>query len=1072
MSALTDYLSLCRRVNTNPHTTERSYYSALEALLNAHAGPDAIAHSELALHGSDMPDLGIYESGVPLLYAEVKLPGIPVEELLGLGQAHRYAHAAGGFVLVTNLNDFVLARTQGDALVEVLGVRLFAGDVFGTNPPKSTAGAARRLEELLAVGQAERRTVTNPSEVAALLASYARALADVLPQDALESIRQGFKNWLKADLDGEFLVSTTVQAVVYGMFATWLESDSPDRFRWQDARDGLDIDVMADIVYSALSPQVVSAPRAGRLLDGIAGVLRRVDRDGLAEQFDNRAIEYFYEPFLAAYDSKLRDKLGVWYTPAKIAAYQVARADHHLREDLGIEGGLTDPSVFVLDPAAGTGTYLAAVYDHLYKTYTGQGHSHSEAAEMLREAALARLVGFEILPAALLIGSLHLRRLLHRRGAPLAPGQRPAMFLTNSLTGWFDRDDPEQIPFEWARVAAEVETANRFKHDERVLVVLGNPPYQGYSSAETPDEQRLVRPWTELLGSEWGLVKHRLNDPYIRFWAAAALRITKITRTGIVSFISNRKWLAGRSYPAMRADLLSGFDKIIIDDCGGDTRGEGGGTTDESIFKTAIAPGVQVGIAIVTAVRFPDSEVAADRLHDQDPTSTIIGRRTVSGSAAQKRERLSSFRNNALDVGIAPWSTSREARWKLGGSVSADEWARIDEYFDYRNSGVQPVRDHVVTDNDKNCLEQRMDDYFNSEIPWDDLATMHPGFAKEQARYNPAAVRSALLKRNREAITPGLDPDKLVRCLWKPLSSRWLYWEPDRKLLNEARRKLIPYWQTPGQVCLVTTETRRRKTFVGQQSGAARPLVSTVVPLFEAADPNTRALPLWAPPMLGQTDRSPTGHTNITSAWIRAAAAVGVPGDDNDIAETVFYAICGVAASDAWLDTQPIEHDTFPTIPIPANANALQSAAATGRQYASLVDPCVEVEGVTRGTIRESLRGIAESDVPASGDPTLQYGRRGERGGKFVEGTLLWGPDQGWRNISSDIVNFTLGGFSPILKHLSYFKGQRLTFADRHYVTQMARRIAAIQELAHTADCHFHNAAAAPLEPSLTADPT
>ena len=479
MSALSDYLSKCRAVRNNPQTTESSYYSALEALFDAHTGPQFIAHSELILPGSNRPDLGIYETGAPVLYTEVKLPPFPVARLLKLEQAHRYARSLAGWVVVTNLNDFVLARLEGDLLVEQRRVRLFNGDLFGSSPPNATAGGARQLRDLLAAGCVERRTISDPSEAAKLLASHARALANVLPEDALGSIKTGFRDWLKADLDDEFLVSTTVQAVVYGMFATWLESDSPGEFKWQDARDGLDLDVIAEIVYSALPPGVINAESVKRLLEGVAGVLRRVDRDGLAEQFDSRAIEYFYEPFLAAYDPKLRDRLGVWYTPAEIAAYQVARADHHLKVNLGINDGLADDSVIVLDPAVGTGTYLAAVYDHLYGSYQAQGNSPSEAAELLREAATRRLVGFEVLPAALLIADLHLRRLLRQRGVPLESEQRPAVYLTNSLSGWFDKDDPDQMQFPWAAARAEVEAANRYKRDERVLVVLGNPPVRG-----------------------------------------------------------------------------------------------------------------------------------------------------------------------------------------------------------------------------------------------------------------------------------------------------------------------------------------------------------------------------------------------------------------------------------------------------------------------------------------------------------------------------------------------------------------------------------------------------------------
>ena len=1035
MTALSDYLEACRQTHANPLTTERSYYSALEALFDACSDAAISAHSELSLAGGDRPDLGICESGAPVLLVEVKLPDVPADALLRLEQARRYADALGGWVLATNLNDFVLGRVQDGELAEVRRVRLCDGDPFADPPPRPTAGAEQRLRDLLAAGCAERRAIREPSELARLLAAHARALVEALPQGGLASIKRGFEDWLKADLDDEFLVPTTVQAIVYGMFTTWLESDAPGEFQWRHTRDELSVDVIAEIVYAALPPAVVTERSVRLLLEGVAGVLRRVDRNALAEAFDDRAIEYFYEPFLAEFDPALRDTLGVWYTPPEIAAYQVARADHHLKADLGIGAGLADDSVVVLDPAAGTGTYLAAVYDYLHGAFVDQGNSPSEAAK-------TRLVGFEILPAALLIGVLHLRRILRRHGVPLASGERPAIYLTNSLGGWFDADDPDQMALPWDAARKEVETANRYKRDERVLVVLGNPPWQGYSSAPpSTDEEQLVRPWIDPLWREWGVRKHRLNDLYIRFWAAAARRITQFTGTGVVSLISNRKWLAGRSYPAMRGDLLAGFDRIAVDDLGGDSRGGGGGSGDESVFKTATASGVQVGVAIVTAVRLPDGSG-----HDGDPARTAITRRTVAGSATEKRARLSGFRRDRIDDGMAPWETSRRHRWKLGGELGTDDWPGIDEYFRWRNSGVQPVRDPAVTDYDEDALRRRMDDYFNPDIPWDELIAEHPAFGVKQSRYDGRAVRRKLLERYGERGLRAHDPQRLVRCLWRPLDARWLYWEPDHKLLNEARRALIPYWSAPGQVALVSTETRSRE-------GAARPLVSTAVPIFEAMAPDSRVLPL----------RSPE-EPNITDDWIRAARAAGVPGDDDAVADAVFHALCGVAASDGWLASQPVEYDDFPTVPLPADAAALAAAAETGRRYAALVDPCVEVDGVTRGTFRESLRGIAEADA-CDADPVLEYGTGTRSGGRPAGDDLLWGPTGGWRNMGGTVSGaFTLGGYNPIPKHLSYFVGERLTFDDRRRVTAMARRIAALRELAREADAHFRAAEANPLE--------
>ena len=517
----------------------------------------------------------------------------------------------------------------------------------------------------------------------------------------------------------------------------------------------------------------------------------------------------------------------------------------------------------------------------------------------------------------------------------------------------------------------------------------------------------------------------------------------------------------------MRGDLLAGFDKIVVDDLGGDTRGVGGGSGDESIFKTATAPGVKVGVAIVTAVRLPESGDEASGSHDSDPAQAVITHRAVKGTATEKREQLSNFRVSAIDRGAELWPAGRDTRWKLSGNAEADDWAAVDEYFEEKFSGVQPVRDSIVTDYDRGSIERRMDDYFDPDIPWDVLVGEHPVFGASQAGKDIQSVRRKLLQRNQETGSRGHDPKRLVRCLWRPLDARWLYWEPDYKLLNRPCPDLIPYWDVPGQVCLVSTGTRR--------SGSARPLVSTAVPLFHAMDPDARALPLWASTLgaregeLALEDASADRdgrRSNISDRWIRAARGVGVPGNDARVAETVFYAICGVAASVAWLETQPVEYDDFPTVPIPANAAALAAAAELGREYALLVDPCVEVEGVSRGTVRENLRGVAEADQPSDGDPVLGYGWTKRLGGKFVEGALLWGPDEGWRNVGTDVWEFRLGGFNPIGKHLSYLLGKRLEYADRRRVTDMVRRIVAIQELTQAADVHFAATQAGPLEPA------
>ena len=988
MSVLSDYAARCRRLNRTAGVTERTYYPALEQLLTACTADYVDAATEISVAGGQ-PDLGLFAYKLPVLYVEVKCPPMGVKQLLGLRQARTYAQRLGGRVLLTNLNDFVLAELVNGNLQSLGHVRLFGNnpaDVFAKNPA-STPNAEDELRRLLGQGCAAVPNKYDPAMVAAVLAEYARALHGSAPEEAFQHIQAAFSDWLKAELDDKFLVSTTVQLVVYGIFATWLQSKSPDSVEWQHVRDGLGDTAIAEIVYSALAPSVTQHWQVASTLQSIAEVLRRVDRDALAVDFDNNAIEYFYEPFLAAYDPKLRDRLGVWYTPQQIAAYQVARCDHHLKTHLHIDDGLADEGVIVLDPAAGTGTYLAAVYEHLHEAYQQQGHNPDQAAQKVREDAKNRIAGFDILPAALVIGDLHLRRMLERLGAPIERGHRPALYLTNSLLGWFPDSFPPQGALPWAAAERESAAANRYKQKDRpVLVVLGNPPYEGYAKEPTTEEKKLREPWVQPLYSQWGLKKHRMSDLYVLFWAMAGRRVADFTGHGVASFITNSKWLTGRSYPAMREGLLAAFDEIVVDDLGGDSRSSG---TDGSIFSTSTSPGISVGTAITTAVRLRDG-------HDDSPANTTVHHRTLTGSGAAKRNTLDSYRLSTIDKDLtnltAHNKVTKKTRWKLADRITADDWPTLQDYFNYQNSGVQPVRDLVVTDYSYDDLKARMDDYFNPKISWADLKARHPhrnprkagqsAFVDEQSRYNGEAVRQTLQSRNKQAGLSGCDPRRIVKCLWRPLDGRWLYWEPEHKLLNEARAKMIRFWDDE-QVCLVTTTGWRRHS-------AARPLASTAVPIFEAMEPNARVLPLWDPPRRdpGQLVNTPRTH-NLQRDWIDTARKAGSTGTDEQIAETIFYAICAVAASPQWLAAQPAQHDDYPSVPVAADPAELASAAQTGRQYAALVDPWTPVVGVTKGTIRHNLRGLADPDT-VNTDPPLGFGVYSEWGGEIDNDDLLW----------------------------------------------------------------------------------
>ena len=122
-------------------------------------------------------------------------------------------------------------------------------------------------------------------------------------------------------------------------------------------------------------------------------------------------MQYFYEPFLEAFDPELRRQLGVWYTPPEVVAYMVAKVDAALKTELNIPDGLADPRVCVLDPCCGTGAYLVEVLRRIYATLRAR-EGDALAGQAIQQAMRERIFGFEILPAPFVVAHLQIGILL------------------------------------------------------------------------------------------------------------------------------------------------------------------------------------------------------------------------------------------------------------------------------------------------------------------------------------------------------------------------------------------------------------------------------------------------------------------------------------------------------------------------------------------------------------------------------------------------------------------------------------------------------------------------------------
>ena len=342
------------------------------------------------------------------------------------------------------------------------------------------------------------------------------------------------------------------------------------------------------------------------MLDWTAAALDRVDRDAFFSRFnEGEAVPYFYEPFLEAFDPALRKQLGVWYTPPEVVRYMVARVDRALKDDLGIEDGLATGNVYVLDPCCGTGAYLAETLKRIAANLRGKGLGPLTGARV-KQAATQRVFGFEIMPAPFVVAHLQVGLTMQALDAPLSEdgNERARVFLTNALTGW---EPKTQKPLPFPELEEERDRAERVKQDTPVLVILGNPPYNGFAGVAIDEERDLLeayrRPSRVHLAGARGL-----NDLYVRFFRMAERRIAEKTGRGIVCFISNYSWLDGLSYAGMRERFLEAFDAIRVDCLNGDKYKTGKttpeGQPDPSIFSTPGDPvGIQVGTAIATLVR-------------------------------------------------------------------------------------------------------------------------------------------------------------------------------------------------------------------------------------------------------------------------------------------------------------------------------------------------------------------------------------------------------------------------------------------------------------------------------------
>ena len=1126
-SPLHDYLHELSTVRaTGAGVKETSYYPAVSGLFNAVGKtlkPPIRCVLTLRNTGAGLPDGGFF---TPDQYAQAAdgtlLPGggHPARGVLevkgtaeGVGaiaasaQVDKY-WAQYGQVLVTNLRDFALVGRDaaGNKIVlETFSLAPTEAAFWALAAPNAALpdGLAERFGEYLKRALLSNAPLASPEDVAWFLASYARdARSRVERADlpALASVRTALEEALGLKFTAErgehFFRSTLVQTLFYGVFSAWvLWCKKPQahagegQFDWRSAAWELHVPMIRALFEEVAKPSRLGPLGLVEVLEWTGQALNRVDRDAFFARFDGgQAVQYFYEPFLQAFDPELRKDLGVWYTPPEIVRYMVARVDAALREELGLPDGLADPNVYVLDPCCGTGAYLVEVLNTIQRTLDARGGDALGGSD-LKRAATERVFGFEIMPAPFVVAHLQLGLLLQNAGAPLsdANAERAGVFLTNALTGW--EPPSEQAKAQLAQLALgfpdlrkEYDAAEQVKQGRKILVVLGNPPYNSFAGLAVSEERSLSLAYrtTREAPKPQG---QGLNDLYVRFFRMAERCITEQTGQGIVCFISNYSWLDGLSHTGMREHFLDTFDDIWIDNLNGDKYKTGKvtpeGLPDPSVFSTETnREGIQVGTAVALLVRKQPQQAVAGTVHFQHWWGK--GKRaelldSLGPDKAATYHRLTP--SVKLGLPFMPLQTGEDYH----------QWPLLPEIFPVSFPGIQPSRDSVVVDIDRGRLESRMKQYFDPATSHEQIKKIAPGAMESGARFEAVTVREYLQKR-------GFIPQNIVRYNYRPFDVRWLYWEPETKLIDEKRADYVTHI-SPNNIWIAATQ-QNRKSF-------DPPLVVSSYSSRHVIERGANLFPLWLKPKAAENLFSEDDDTQPEPEVNFSKLAKNYTEDMATDVEDLFYHAVALLHAPAYREENAgaLRQD-WPRVPLPDTPEALRDSAALGRQVAALLDTETPVPGVTTGTPRPELKTIGViarvgggTLRPEDGDlrVTSGWGHGGQGGvtmpgkGKSVprpytadeqdalgDATASLGADTRdvylngvayWRNVPARVWEYTLGGYQVLKKWLSYREapllGRGLTPDEAREVTATARRLAALLLLEAALDANYHRVKAA-----------
>jgi hypothetical protein len=730
----TEYLKSLETTFQSGRATEHSYRAAFAALVESRAKEEVRALNDPKREKCGAPDYAVFRKRDRLTigWIETKDFGLrmSLDEVEKSDQLTRYFAHLPNLVLTDYLEIRWYVRREhgikreGDGhFGRLVGSKIISDHAEQESAMKALDGFLRHKPALL----------TSARDLAVRLADFTQMIRGIIVEafakgeasDSLRDWRAAFARTLlpelaanpdpkkERDAVSEF-ADMFAQTLSYGLFSARAAGPGGS-FTRENARKLVPRtnpflrDFFEQITGSKLDDEAFAG-----FVEDIIQTLGHADIDAVLRDFGTRNRRsdpgvHFYETFLHAYDPKLRELRGVYYTPEPVVNYIVESLDKLLKEEFDIKDGLADRSkitvtrkegeksvrqdshrVLILDPATGTATFLYRVLDFIRQQFETKKRAGAWG-DYVHEHLLPRLFGFELLMAPYAVAHFKLGLALAARDEPELwrqqwsyeprKDERINVFLTNTLE---DLESATEQLGPLRILSNEANSAYEIKKHKPVLVILGNPPYANFGRQNRGK-------WILGLLDDYkrGLKEKKLNinDDFIKFIRWAQWRIEQ-TGSGVIGMITNNVYLDGLTHRRMRECLLETFDEIYLVNLHGSAKKQEtapDGSKDDNVFD------ITIGVAIVLLVRLP-TEPNRKKEHATVRHADLWGKRaskyTWLDSHNISNTKWTKLTPVAPGFYFVPKDFAGEAEYKTW-------WSALD-MFPISSSGIQTKRDKTA----------------------------------------------------------------------------------------------------------------------------------------------------------------------------------------------------------------------------------------------------------------------------------------------------------------------------------------------------------------------------------------